>query len=71
MEQSRNAFRVLMGKHQGKRCLGRPRRTWEVSIKMNLTGVGCDSGDSIALAEDRDEWRIYVRAEPLSSSKAN
>ena len=52
MEQSRNAYRVLVGNHEGKRPLGRPRRRWEDNIKMNLREVGCDSRDWIDLAED-------------------
>ena len=62
MEQSRNAYRVLVGKPEGKRSLGRPRRRWEDNIKMNLKEVVCDPGDWIDLAEDRDQWRTYVRA---------
>ena len=62
MEQSRNAYRVLMGTHEGKRPLGRPRRRWEDNIKMYLREVGYGPGDWIALAEDRDQWRAYVRA---------
>ena len=62
MEQSRNAYRVLMGKPEGKRPLGRPRRRWDDNIKMVLREVGCNPGDCIHLAEDRDQWRAYVRA---------
>ena len=62
MGQPRNAYRVLVGKPRGKRPLGRPRRRWEDNIKMDLREVGCDPGDWIALAEDRDQWRAYVRA---------
>ena len=51
-----------MGKPGGKRPLGRPRRRWEDNIKMDLRELGCDPGDGIALAEDRDQWRAYVRA---------
>ena len=57
MEQSRNAYRVLVGKPEGKRPLGRPRHRWEDNIKMDLREVGCDLGDWIALAEDRtNDW---------------
>ena len=56
MEQSRNAYRDLVGKPEGKRPLGRSRHRWEDNIKMDLREVGCDLGDSIALAEDRDQW---------------
>ena len=62
MEQFRNAYRVLVGKPESKRPLGRPRRRWGDNIKMDLREVGCDSKDWIALAEDRDQWRGYVRA---------
>ena len=59
MEQSRNAYRVLVGKREIKRPLGRPRRRWDDNIKMDLREVGCDR-DWIILAEDRDQWRAYV-----------
>ena len=62
MEQSRNAYRVLVGKPEGKRCLGRPRRRWENDIKMDLREVGCDPGEWMDIAEDRDQWRDCVRA---------
>ena len=62
MEQSRNAYRVLVGKLEVKRPLGRPRRRWEDNIKMDLREVGCDPGEWIDLAEDRDQWGTYVRA---------
>ena len=53
-EQSKNAYTILVGKPEGKRALGRPRRRWEDTIKMDLREVGCDPGDWVALAEDRD-----------------
>ena len=56
MEQSRNAYRVLVGKPEGKRPLGRTRRRWEDNIKMDLREVGCDPGEWIDFAEDRDQW---------------
>ena len=62
MEQSRNAHRVLVGKPEGKRPLGRTRRRWEDNIKVDLREVGGDPGELIDLAEDRDQWRAYVRA---------
>ena len=62
MEQFRNAYRVLVGKPESKRPLRRPRRRWEGNIKMDLREVGCDPGEWIDLAEDRDLWRTYVRA---------
>ena len=62
MEQFRNAYRVLVEKPESKRPLGRPRRRWKDNIKMDLREVGCVPEDWIVLAEDRDQWRAYVRA---------
>ncbi|KAJ4432168.1 hypothetical protein ANN_20784 [Periplaneta americana] len=62
MGESRNAYRVLVGRPEGKRPLGRPRRRWEDNIKMDLREVGYDDRDWIGLAQDRDLWRVYVRA---------
>ncbi|KAJ4433926.1 hypothetical protein ANN_16241 [Periplaneta americana] len=62
MGESINAFRVLVGRPEGKRLLGRPRRRWEDNIKMDLREVGYDDRDWINLAQDRDLWRAYVRA---------
>ena len=45
MELSRHAYRVLVGKSEGKRPLGRPRRRWEDNIKMYLREMGCDPGE--------------------------
>ena len=52
---------VLVGKPEEKRPLVRPRRSWEDNIKMDFREVGCDSGEWIELAEDRDQWRAYIR----------
>ncbi|KAJ4431761.1 hypothetical protein ANN_20366 [Periplaneta americana] len=62
MGESRNTYRVLVGRPEGKRPLGRPRRRWEDNIKMDLREVGYDDRDWINLAQDRDQWRAYVRA---------
>ncbi|KAJ4426421.1 hypothetical protein ANN_27235 [Periplaneta americana] len=62
MGESRNAYRVLVGRPEGKRPLGRPRRRWGDNIKMDLREVGYDGRDWINLAQDRDQWRAYVRA---------
>ena len=62
MEQSRNAYRVLVRKPEGKRPLERPRRRWEDNSKMDLREVGCNPGEWIDLAEDRDQEPAYVRA---------
>ncbi|KAJ4437113.1 hypothetical protein ANN_17248 [Periplaneta americana] len=62
MGESRNAYRVSVGRPDGKRSLGRPRRRWEDNIKMDLREVGYDDRDWINLAQDRDQWRAYVMA---------
>ncbi|KAJ4443821.1 hypothetical protein ANN_05607 [Periplaneta americana] len=62
MGESRNAYRVLVGRPEGKRPLGRPRRRWEDNIKMDLREVGYDDREWINLAQYRDQWRAYVRA---------
>ena len=62
MVEGRGVYRVLVGKPEGKRLLGRPRRRWEDNIKMDLQEVGCGSTDWIELAQDRDRWRALVNA---------
>jgi len=52
--------RVLVGKPEGKRSLGRPRRRWEDNIKMDLQEVGEGYGDWMKLVQDRDRWRALV-----------
>jgi hypothetical protein len=56
----RNVYKVFMGKPEGKRPLGRPRRRWEDGIKMYLREIGWGSVDWIQLAQDRDRWRAFV-----------
>ena len=51
-----------MGQPEGKRPLERPKYRWEDNIKIDLRKMGCDPGDWIALSEDRNQWRAYVRA---------
>jgi len=58
--QGGGVYRVLVGKPEGKRPLGRPRRRWEDNIKMDLQKVGAGSGDWMKLAQDRDRWRALV-----------
>jgi hypothetical protein len=60
MGETRNAYRILVGKPEGKRPLGRPRRRWVDNIKMDLTKIGWDGVDRIELAQDRDQWRALV-----------
>jgi hypothetical protein len=52
----------LVGKYEGERPLGRPRRRWEDNFKMDLQEVGCGGMDRIELAQDRDRWRALVNA---------
>jgi len=59
MGEGRGVHRVLVGKPEGKRPLGRPKRRWEDNIKMDLREVG-GSGDWMELALDRDRWRALV-----------
>jgi len=56
MGEGRGVHSVLVGKPEGKRLLGRPRRRWEDNMKMNLQEVGEGCGDWIELAQDRDRW---------------
>ena len=62
MGERRGVYRVLVGKPEGKRPVGRPRRRWEDNIKMELQEVGCGGMDWIELAQDRDRWRALVNA---------
>ena len=60
MEEGRGVHKVLVGKPEGKRLVGRPRRRWEDNIKMDLQEVGRGCGDWMELAQDRDGWRVLV-----------
>jgi hypothetical protein len=55
MGEKRNAYRILVGKAEGKRRLGRPRRRWVDNIKMDLREIGWDGVDWMDMAEDRDQ----------------
>jgi hypothetical protein len=62
MGEEKGVCRVLVGKPEGKRPLGRPRHRWEDNIRMALQEVGCGGMDWIRLAQDRDRWRALVNA---------
>jgi hypothetical protein len=62
MEEERRVQRVLVGKPEGKRSLGRPRRRWEDGIRMDLREIGLGCVDWIRLSQDRDRWRAVVSA---------
>jgi hypothetical protein len=58
MWEKRNAYRLLAGKPEGKRPLGRPRRRWVDNIKLDLAEIGWGGVDWIGLAQDRDKWEL-------------
>ena len=60
MGERRDVCRVLVGKREGKRPLGSPRRKWEDNIKIDLQEVGCGGMGWIDLAQDRDRWWAFV-----------
>jgi hypothetical protein len=62
MGGKRGEYRILVGRCEGRRPLGRPRRRWEDNIKMDLQEMGCGSMDWIELAQDRDRWRAVLNA---------
>ena len=62
MGDGRDVYRVLVGKPEGRRPLGRPRRRWEDNIRMDLREVGCGCVDRTELAQDRNKWRALVSA---------
>jgi hypothetical protein len=62
MGEKRNVYRLLVGKPEGKRPLGRPRRTWMDNIKMDLLEIGLNVVDWIGLAQDRYRWRALVNS---------
>ena len=62
MSEERGVYRFLVGKPEGRKPLGRPRRGWVDNISMDLQEVGCGYMDWIGLAQDRDRWRKLVRA---------
>jgi hypothetical protein len=62
MGEKRNVYRLLVGKPEGKRPLGRPRRKWIDNIKMDLSEIGLNIVDWIGLAQDRYRWRALVNS---------
>jgi hypothetical protein len=62
MGENRNAYRLLVGKPEGKRPLGRPRRRWVDNIRMDIGDVGWGYVDWIGLAKDRNRWRALVNS---------
>jgi hypothetical protein len=62
MGEGRGVYRVLIGRSEGKRPLGRPRRRWEDNIKLDLREIGIDGENWIRLAQDRVQWRAFVNS---------
>jgi len=62
MGEGRGVYRILVGKSEGKIPLGKSRRRWEGTTKMDFQEVGCGAMDWIDLAQDRDRWRSHVNA---------
>jgi hypothetical protein len=60
MEERRITYTTLVGKPEGRRPLGRPRRRWVDNIKLDLRKIGWDGIDWIDQAQDRDQWRTFV-----------
>jgi len=69
--EGRGLHRVLVGKPEGKRPLGKPRRRWEDNIKMYLQEVGGSCADLMELAQDRDRWRALVGTMRNNSGSEN
>jgi hypothetical protein len=60
MREGRGVYRVLVGRLEGNRPLGRPRRRWEDNIKTNLREIGIDGANWIQMAQDRVQWQACV-----------
>jgi hypothetical protein len=60
MGEGRGVYRVLVGRPEGKRPLGRPKRRWEDNIKLDLREIGIDGANWIRLAQERVQWRAFV-----------
>jgi hypothetical protein len=68
MGEGRGVYRVLVGRPEGKRPLGRPKRRWENNIKMDLREIGIDGANWLHLAQDRVQWRAVVNTDEPSDS---
>jgi hypothetical protein len=68
--KKRNAYRILVGKPEGKRPLGRPRRRWVDNIKMDLREIGWDGLDWIDMAQNRNQWRVLVNSDSIKCLEA-
>jgi len=62
MGERRGLYRILVGKHEGKRPLGRPRHRWKDNIKIDLQEVRCEGIDWNDMAQNRDRWWAFVNA---------
>jgi hypothetical protein len=62
MGEKRKAYTLLVGKPEGKRPLGRPRRRWVDTFRMDLGEVGWGDVDWIGLAQDKNRWRVFVNS---------
>jgi hypothetical protein len=73
MGEGRGVYKVLVGRPEGKRPLGRPRRRWDDNIKMDTREIGIHGVNLIRLAQDRDQWRVFCEHgnEPSGSNKEN
>jgi hypothetical protein len=60
MGEGRGVYRILVGRPEGKRPLGRPRRGWEENIKPGFREIGIDGANWIQLAQDRVQWRTFI-----------
>jgi hypothetical protein len=60
MGKKRDVYRILVGKPEGKRPLGRPRMNWLDNIKMDLREIGWNGVDWIDMAQDKDQWRAFL-----------
>jgi hypothetical protein len=60
MGETRNAYKIFVGKPEGKRPLGRPRRRWEDNIRLGLEELGQEVVDWVHLAQARDQWRAVM-----------